>query len=376
MSGLYIHIPFCERKCAYCDFPSWAGRQTDAARYLAALVQEAALWRQARGPMAFDTVYVGGGTPSLLPAGALEGLFDILQNTFDLTDVTEFTVEANPGTVDAAKLSSLRRTGANRLSFGVQAAQDELLQRIGRIHTWAQFVAAVEMARAAGFANLSGDMMTGLPGQTADDAADTAERLAALGLDHVSCYGLVLEEGTPLARAVEAGRETVPDDDAERDSFHRAKAVLLGHEFERYEISNFAKPGRACRHNLNYWARGDYLGLGCGAASHFSGWRRENAPSLDDYLAAVEEGHLPPGEEHRLNQDEQLFETVMLALRTGAGMSEKRIMSDFALDFYAKWRSVIDKLMIQGLLYRQNGIIALTERGMDLQNTVLMEFMG
>ena len=219
-------------------------------------------------------------------------------------------------------------------------------------------------------------MMTGLPGQTADDAADTAKRLAALGLSHVSCYGLTLEEGTPLARAVEEGRETVPDDDAERDSFHRAKAVLLGYGFERYEISNFAKPAQACRHNLNYWARGDYLGLGCGAASHFAGWRRENTASLDDYLTAVGQDRLPPGEEHRLSRDEQLFETVMLALRTSAGLSEKSILSAFGLDFYAKWRSSIDKLVAQGLLYRQNGAIALTERGMDLQNTVLMEFMG
>ena len=374
LAGLYIHIPFCKAKCAYCDFPSWPGREGDGRRYLQALLREAALWRQERGPMAFGTVFIGGGTPSLLPAGALERLLDGLRGLFAV-DALEFTVEANPGTVDGAKLASFRRAGATRLSFGVQAAQDGLLRRIGRIHSWADFLRSVELARETGFTDINADMMTGLPGQTGADAAETAERLAVLGLTHVSCYGLKLEDGTPLARAVEEGREQVPDDDRERDMFHRAKEVLAAHGLRRYEISNFAQPGYECRHNLNYWQRGDYLGLGCGAASHFAGFRRENDGDLDGYLAALEAGRRPAGEEHRLSRNEQAFEALMLGLRTTRGLSMARYEAEFGVNLYAKWRKTIDNLVNTGLMYKLDEDLICTERGMDLQNTVLLEFM-
>ena len=457
MAGLYIHIPFCARKCAYCDFPSVAGREGDSGRFFDAVVREGELWGaslayaepkerawteqitgagtehiteagteqikragteqstragtepgpycqgadsnspsvgagfhprppnkihpclinsncSSQGKIRFQTVFIGGGTPSLLPAGELERLMDRLRLLFDLNP-TEFTVEANPGTVDRAKLESFRRMGATRISFGVQAAQDGLLKRIGRIHTWEDFVLSYETARSVGFTNVNADMMTGLPGQTVNDAVDTAEKLVKLDVEHVSCYGLILEEGTPLNAAVEAGRESVPDGDREREMFHAAREVLEAACQRRYEITNFAKPGQECLHNLNYWRNDDWLGLGPGAASHFKGLRRENGCDLDTYMIALEQGMPPPAEEHTIGPDEAVFETVMLELRLVDGIDFKRFEARHGFAFLPKYGKQVDGFIESGLMKKTPGGVALTTRGMDLQNTVLMEFM-
>jgi oxygen-independent coproporphyrinogen-3 oxidase len=326
------------------------------------------------GGAEFSTIFLGGGTPSLLPAGELECLFDRLRLILNIAPV-EFTVESNPGTVDKKKLESFHRMGADRISFGVQAAQDLLLRRIGRIHTWADFVRSYELAREAGFANVNADMMTGLPGQTVDDAVDTAAKLVALGVEHVSCYGLIAEDGTPLARAIQKGDEIPPGDDEERGMFHAAQAVLEDAGMRRYEISNFAKPGFECLHNLNYWHNGDWLGLGLGAASHFAGWRRENHCDLDEYMAALESGVLPPADEHVIGADEAVFETIMLETRLVDGIDFQRFEMRHGFEFLLKYQKQADKLIAGGLMKRTPGGVALTEKGLDLQNTALMEFM-
>jgi oxygen-independent coproporphyrinogen-3 oxidase len=414
MAGLYIHIPFCKSKCAYCDFPSFAGREGEAGRYIHAMRNEAEIWRekilsgsspgrggvpyppaaqpyppaaqpyppaaqpnpsaQPQNDFVFHTVFIGGGTPSLLSAGDLEQFMGSLR-AFLTIDAIEFTVEANPGTVDKAKLESFRRMGAGRISFGAQAAQDRLLKRIGRIHTWADFVRSFELALEAGFTNISADMMTGLPGQTISDAAETAEKLAALGPEHVSCYGLILEEGTPLLKAVEEGREALPDNDTERDMFHAARAALEGAGLRRYEISNFAVPGRECLHNLNYWHNGDWLGLGLGAASHFHGYRKENRRDMEAYMQACEAGRLPPADEHAIGPEEAAFETIMLETRLAEGIDFGRFRERHGFDFLLKYREQVDGLISGGLMASTEKGVALTDRGMDLQNAVLMEFM-
>lgn len=374
MAGLYIHMPFCKSKCAYCDFPSFAGREGEAGRYFHAMIREAELWRERRGELSFETVYMGGGTPSLLPAGELESLMDGLRQLFHIAPM-EFTLEANPGTVDKEKLESFRRMGANRISFGAQAAQDTLLKRIGRIHKWADFLRSFGLAREAGFTNISADMMTGLPGQTTADSAETAEKLAALGLEHVSCYGLILEQGAPLLKAVEEGRETVPGGDAEREMFHAARSVLEGAGLRRYEISNFAKAGRECLHNLNYWRNGDWLGLGIGAASHFAGYRRENRADVEAYMQACEAGCPPPADEHAIGPGEAVFETIMLETRLAEGIDFGRFRERHGFDFLAKYQTRVDGLTAMGWMARTGNGVYLTEKGMDLQNAVLMEFM-
>lgn len=374
MTGLYLHIPFCRAKCAYCDFASWAGREDCAGGYIQAMLAEARLWRAQRGPMAFDTVFIGGGTPTAIDTGYLETLLEGLSALFEIHPV-EFTIEANPGTVSADSLARLRRLGANRLSFGVQAAQDALLRRIGRIHRWQDAVRAVQMARDAGFDNLNADMMTGLPGQTEDDARHTAEALAALGLEHISCYGLKLEEGTPLYQSVQEGSETLPEDDDERDQFHAARAALEAAGLPRYEISNFARPGRECLHNLNYWYNGDYLGLGCGAASHFGALRRENDGDLDAYVAACTAGNWPPAQDHAIGADEAAYETAMLALRLREGLSLSAFAARHGFDFLEHKGSAARSLQMLGLIQVEGDRLRLTERGMDVQNAVLLELL-
>lgn len=374
MTGLYIHIPFCKSKCAYCDFPSWAGREAQAGRYFSALTTEAKRRKEKLGSLFFETVFIGGGTPSLLPAGALGRLMEGIYDALDIWP-GEFTVEANPGTLDRDKLKSFLDMGATRLSMGVQAAQDGLLKRIGRIHTWPDFVRSYDMARTAGFTNISADMMTGLPGQNKSMAVDTAMRLASMGLEHVSCYGLIVEEGTPLFQAIERGGETAPDDDAERRMFHAAREVLEAKGYRRYEISNFARPGFECRHNLNYWFNGNYLGLGCGAASHFSGRRWENLRDLDEYMVAVESEEFDAAEEHFIGADEQAFETVMLSLRLTDGLDLKWFKARHGIDFMMKYAKQVEKLVRQGLMAKEEGRVYLTAKGLDLQNTALMEFM-
>ncbi len=409
MAGLYLHIPFCVRKCAYCDFPSVAGREGDAGRFFAAVIREAEMYTppaprggtplneggkghternqlvpllRGMSPTAtggvhkgvFTTVFLGGGTPSLLPAGDLERLMDSLRAVLDINPM-EFTVEANPGTVDKAKLESFRRMGANRISFGVQAAQDGLLRRIGRIHTWADFVRSFELAREAGFANINADMMTGLPGQTVADAKATARKLAALGVEHVSCYGLILEEGTPMHAAVESGALSVPTGDLEREMFHGAKQVFASAGLNRYEISNFAKPGFECLHNLNYWRNGDWLGLGAGAASHFGSVRWENHPDLDRYMLSLEQGKLPPADIHEIDDNDAAFESVMLGLRLVEGIDLKRFAAWHGFDFLKRYGTVVEKFVNMGLMLKTPQAVRLTERGMDVQNTVLMDFM-
>ncbi len=374
MTGLYLHIPFCRSKCAYCDFPSWAGREALAGRVVDAMLAEAVLWAAERGRLRFDTVFIGGGTPTAIDVGHLERLLGGLRLLFDIQPI-EFTVEANPGTVDVAGLSRLRSLGTDRLSFGVQAAQDALLRRIGRIHTWEDFLRGVQMARDAGFANLNADMMTGLPGQTEEDARETAERLAALGLHHVSCYGLKLEEDTPLFRSVQDGSTTLPEDDAERDQFHAARAVLEAAGLQRYEISNFAKPGFECRHNLIYWHNGDYLGLGCGAASHFGSHRRENEGDLDAYIAAGESGQWPPAQRHEIGAEEAAFETAMLALRLREGLDLTAFAERHGFDFLTNKGSAVRSLRMLDLIRVEGGRLRLTDRGMDVQNAVLLELL-
>ncbi|MDD5658017.1 MAG: radical SAM family heme chaperone HemW [Elusimicrobia bacterium] len=359
MAGLYVHIPFCSGKCAYCDFASFPGRGEGAARYLRALAAEA----RRRGSFAPETLYVGGGTPTELSAGEIDGLFDVLDRAYPGARPAETTFEANPESVDERKLDVLRRRGVTRLSLGVQALDDEVLRRAGRRHTAARAEAAFRLARREGAWSLSVDLICGLPGQSREGFIDGLRRALAWGPDHLSLYALETHEGSAWARSGLAA-----DEDAQRDMLEAAWALLAAAGLAHYEISNFARPGHESRHNLNYWRAGEYLGLGCAAASHLGGARERNVQDLDEYLRRVEAGEPAGAESERLAGKDKLGERALLGLRQVAGLE---LDEELAGVFSAQW----SELERRGLVRLRGRRAALTHEGLFLANEAFASFV-
>ena len=379
---LYMHVPFCRQKCRYCDFASWSGREAWMPAYVTAMLQEAAHARKALGPQPISTVFLGGGTPSVLPAEELRRLLRGVMEQFPLEPGAEFTSEANPGTLTEAWLDTAVSLGVNRLSLGMQAAQAPLLRTLGRIHTLEQVREAVDLARQAGVKNLSLDLMFGLPGQTLADWAETLEAALDLAPEHLSCYGLIPEEGTPLGEAIHRGEVTLPSEEEERAMYDMALQRLHQAGFMQYEISNLARPGYACAHNLGYWRQVPYLGLGVGAASMLPGRqsgeayrRRTNVRDLASYLRQGETGNFAPAEEESITPAEACFETMMLGLRTSEGVSERAFMAMHGVPLEQMYGQRLTALASRGLMEKHGEWWRLTRRGMDVQNAVLVELM-
>jgi len=367
--GLYVHIPFCVRKCAYCDFSSWSGRAQDMQRYTDALCAEIKARALETGRKTCDTVFFGGGTPSLLPEYLFEQIVHTLRAHYDFSPDVEFTVECNPGTVTDSFARTMKSCGVNRVSMGMQAAQEKLLRRLNRIHTMQDVRQAVDTLRGAGIDNLNLDLMLGLPGQTMDDMRETLREALRLSPQHVSCYALIVEEGTPLARAISRGEMTLPSEDADRNMYELCRQTLREAGFEQYEISNFALPGHACRHNENCWQRAPYLGFGCAAHSFYDETRRANPAALDDYLLGV------PPETECISRKDALFERMMLGLRLTNGISESDFLKEFGIPLWDVYGSKLALPLRDGRLRREDGRVFLTEHGMDVMNSVLVELM-
>ena len=284
---LYLHIPFCIRKCSYCDFLSFAADESLKERYAGQLIEEIHAKSAAFADREISTLFIGGGTPSILKAESLAQIMAAVRADFALAADCEATIEANPGTLTADWLETCRAAGLNRLSLGLQSADDGELRTLGRIHTWEQFLASYGMVRRAGFENVNVDLMSALPGQSLASWERSLREVTALEPEHISAYSLIVEEGTPFCeRYSGAGAKLLPDEDTERAMYRAAKEILGRAGFERYEISNYAKPGRACRHNIGYWTGEEYLGLGLGASSYVDGWRFSNTGDMERYLAA------------------------------------------------------------------------------------------
>ena len=365
--GLYIHIPFCLRKCAYCDFASFAGREKDMAAYVDKVLEEARL--RANPDYVIATCYIGGGTPSLLPPEEMDRLLKGVQETFSFLPNAECSCECNPGTVTEEFLNVLKQNGINRLSFGAQTYQERLLKLLGRIHTWEQVRESVRLARACGFDNINLDLMLGLPGQSIADVEETLAAALALSPTHLSCYGLIVEEGTKMHAMVESGAWTLPDEDTERAMYETCREILFQHGFIQYEISNFALPGRECRHNVDCWKRKEYIGLGSAACGFTDNIRYQNPPALDDYLA----GKAP--EKTVISPEDARFESVMLGLRMMAGVSEEAFFRMHAVTLREVFGAQLKKPLAQGLVEWKDGFLRLTRRGMDVQNSVLVELL-
>ncbi|MCU0591084.1 MAG: radical SAM family heme chaperone HemW [Desulfobacterales bacterium] len=377
--GLYIHIPFCVHKCAYCDFYSVSDLNLKPA-FLKALSAEIAAAEA--GPPLFDTIYFGGGTPSILDPAEVERIIDQLKSKFRLAGALEVTLEANPGTVDADNLKGFRSAGVNRLNLGIQSFREENLRRLGRIHSAGQAHDAVAAAHRAGFANVGLDLIYGLPGQTVSAWTMDIESALAYDPEHLACYMLSVEPGTPLAEEQRLGRfRPAPDEDT-AGLFMATSELLTGCGYHHYEISNFARgaasggDSRASRHNSKYWAYAPYLGFGPAAHSFQPPRRFWNHRDVRGYIAEIAAGRRPPGGTETLTVDQHMLEVVMLGLRTSAGIDRADFKVRFGRDFRDLYGAVADELAARGLLTLDNGRCAPTRQGMLFLNTVVAALTG
>lgn len=376
---LYIHIPYCRQKCRYCDFASYAGQNNTMSAYVDALLREADAMAPYAKDMPIQTVFVGGGTPSVLPAELLHKLLAGLHNRFHIPRGIEFTSEANPGTLTPEWLHAAIAGGVNRISMGMQAAQPELLRTLGRIHNYVDVLDSVHLARSMGIGNISVDLMFGLPGQTPKMWCESLDAALALNAEHMSCYGLIPEDGTPLKRDLDTGRLVLPDEADERQMYDDTLRILADHGYAQYEISNFAKPGRACQHNIGYWTRIPYIGLGASAASFLQtrggGLRLTNPSGIHDFITMTVEQAWRRRERTSLMPEDARFESLMLGLRMTKGVSEAEFSAMHGITIDAYCGAVLRQQEQQGLLIHQNGHWSLTRRGMDVQNAILVEIM-
>jgi oxygen-independent coproporphyrinogen III oxidase len=376
MSGdiaLYVHLPFCRRKCCYCSFISYPGRAEEIPLYLNALENEL---RQRTHGECVRSIYLGGGTPTLLSTPQMDNLLATINKLFKVDKDAEISMEANPGTIDEDYLGEIRQAGINRLSLGVQSFKDDELEMLGRIHTASQTKEAVRLARAAGFDNLNLDLIYGLPGQSIDDWRFSMEEVLELKPEHLSLYALTLEHETPLQSLINNGTLPKVDADLAADQYELAEDLLAKHSYNHYEISNWALPGRECRHNLVYWHNFPYLGIGVAAHSCLGGHRLANTNSLDKYLADFT-GHSPwkPEMDETLNPALELAETVILGLRLGEGIKKETVNNRFGVDIIERFHPQIEEMVSAGLMEQNNGHLTLTPRGRLLSNEVFWRFL-
>ena len=404
---LYIHIPFCVKKCRYCDFLSAPATPEARQEYVMGLCQKIRSYYDLAGMYHVSSIFIGGGTPSILETQQMRSIFDAIRATFPIDSDAEITVEVNPGTVDKLKLMAYRNVGINRLSIGLQSTDDQELKMLGRIHTYKDFLDTYTLAREVGFQNINVDLMSALPGQTLKSWQDTLQKVTALRPEHISAYSLIIEEGTPFyerfaedERIREEGGHPrlLPEEDVERQMYELTETFLHTKGYERYEISNYAKPGYECRHNCGYWTRKDYLGLGLGASSLVEHQRFQNTSERKTYLEQEyspqcegqheriaetiqlqEETGLTQTGHHihieTLDKKSEMEEFMFLGLRLMAGISRQQFETTFQVTLDSVYGEVLRKLKGEQLIEEVAGYVRLTEHGIDVSNYVLAEFL-
>lgn len=371
MISLYIHVPFCVRKCRYCGFYSTAYSSENADAFISGLKHEAALYRNDFRDRSFSSIYIGGGTPTVLSSEQFSLLVGTIREYFTIADGVEFTVEANPNTITHQKLSLMREQGVNRLSLGIQSFSDEVLQILGRLHTAEQAADAFRFARSAGFGNIGVDLIYGIPGQTAAHWEETLDSAIALKPEHISAYSLSLDEGSQFTQEAEAGEFALPDEEICAAMYERAVIKLNNTGYGRYEISNFSLPGYECRHNMHYWERGEYLGLGPGAWSFISGRRYANVADTAEYVQRLSSGRSPIDAQETVDPCSSARETVLLRLRTTKGLDLYKFGQEFGADLLRRLERNAVPLRDAGLLREKEGRLTLTERGILLSDEAL-----
>jgi oxygen-independent coproporphyrinogen-3 oxidase len=372
--SIYIHLPFCRKRCGYCSFISYAGREDDIPAYTHSLIREIEM-RQVED-IQVRTLYFGGGTPSLCPQESLKLILEAIGSRYSIAPEAEITLEANPGTISPEYLQAIRAMGINRLSLGMQSLDDAELSLLGRIHTTAEAKEAVHQAKDAGFSNINLDFIYGIPGRSMETWRLMLGEIVTLGAQHISLYGLTLEEDTPMYKRVKRGEIAAPDDDAEAEQYEMAEQILDATGYNHYEISNWALPGFESRHNLAYWKRTPYLGLGAAAHSFLEDKRIANTSNLDEYLSCLSQGKLPPQTVEVIDAGTALSEAIILGLRLDEGVSADDIEAHFSIDLYSRFAEEIAELVSLGLLERQDNRIRLTPRGRLLGNEVFIRFLA
>lgn len=388
---IYVHIPFCARKCAYCDFLSFPGNQQTQREYTEKLIEEIKCQSAKVKEYQVISVFIGGGTPSILNIKDMAAVLHSLREAFEVLPGAEITMEVNPGTVTAEALSCYREAGVNRISMGLQSADDKELRYLGRIHTYDEFLKSYQRVRMAGFDNVNVDLISAIPGQTLESWKNTLKKVTMLKPEHISAYSLIVEKGTPyFERYGEHGNmekcyslmslPDLPDEDTEREMYYLTQEFLNEQGYERYEISNYSKNGYECRHNIGYWTGVEYLGIGLGAASYLNGCRFHNTPALDEYCSArlyQDEAfqRVLRQEFEQLTIEEKMEEYMFLGLRLMKGVSAHGFVSNFGHNIRSVYGMVLDAMEEEGLMEYKDGYYRLTSRGIDISNYVMSRFL-
>mgnify|MGYP006068433937 FL=1 len=377
--GIYIHIPFCMKKCFYCDFVSYANKEDMIEKYIKALEKEIKIKAEENKLLKINTIYIGGGTPSFIDSKHIVYIINAIKESFNVKENAEITIEVNPGTVTKNKLEDYIKCGINRISIGLQTTNNELLKQIGRIHTYEQFLETYNLIRMVGFNNINVDLMLALPNQTIKDLEDSLNKVIMLKPEHISVYSLILEEKTKLYDLVESGKLELLDESIERNMYWKVKNILEQNGYKHYEISNFAKEGYESKHNLNCWNQEEYLGMGVAAHSYLNNKRYSNTENLEQYINKLldEEGiknDIVTVHEEQTLEDKQK-EYMLLGLRKIEGIKISDFKNKFVQNPIYIFRKELDKLVKEDLIQVEDNNIKLTKKGLDLANLVFEEFV-
>lgn len=373
--ALYVHIPFCKQKCYYCDFNSFANMEQHIDRYIEALCKEIKNNSDLRENYEITSIYFGGGTPSYIESKNIGKVLETIKSNYNINNNVEITIEINPGTVDKNKLKDYYNFGINRISFGVQSTNDEMLSRIGRIHNYKEFLDNFYQAREIGFSNISVDLIFGLPNQDLKMWSDTLEDILKLSPEHISSYSLKVEENTVFGDWQNKGELDLPTEEDEREQYYLLKEKLKDNGYLHYEISNFAKPGYESKHNLAYWERQDYLGVGSNSASCINNVRFSNEENIENYIRLIFEDLSPITFKEVLDEEQVFIEKIILGLRLSKGINEKEILKSQTQDKINRFVKNKKELLKIGLIEEKNDSLVLTKKGLDLANQVFIKFM-